>query len=161
MSLRAQILLALASLGPSVPGPHTLAVSATGVDFQAELTALDQLAVAFANFRVTLDRLSAAPMERLKQVAGELSRRLTYLLEPISPIEVDAEQCVVQMRSTPPQKDDTGATYYEILVARGGQLSLARYQKPRGQERQPIAAQVTREVFLRLADDFAAAGAVP
>ncbi len=72
-------------------------------------------------------------------------------------MEVDAEQCIVQLRSNPPQKDDDGTSYYELLVARGGRLSLCRWLKERGQPRRIIPAQVTREVFLRLIADFSAA----
>jgi hypothetical protein len=60
------------------------------------------------------------------------------------------------MRSYPPQKTDDGTTYYELLVRRGGSLSLVRYQKQPGDQRQAIAAHITREVLLRLVDDFAA-----
>ena len=72
-------------------------------------------------------------MDGLKPVAETLSRRLTYLLEPISPMEAMPQQCVVQLRSNPPQKDDNGTSYYELLVARGGRLSLCRWLKERGQ----------------------------
>ena len=102
--------------------------------------------------------MAAAPIDQLKKVADALSKRLTYLLEPISPIEVDADQCVVQLRSNPPQRDDNGTQYYELLVRRGGELSLRRYQKQSGGVRQGVPAQVTREVFLRLIGDFSEAG---
>ena len=75
----------------------------------------------------------------------------------VYPIEIDHDQCVVQLRSNPPQKDETGTSYYELHVAGGGLLSLCRYVKEPGAPRRPIAAQVTREVFLRLVADFAAA----
>jgi hypothetical protein len=156
MTLRTQIDSALASFGQFSGGSQPLAAAVEGISFQANLTALDQLAVAFSEFTVSHERLAAAQVERLKQTAEKLARRLTYLLEPVSPIEVDPEQCVIQLRSNPPQRDDTSSTYYEILVRRGGHISLMRYQKPRGQERIAVPALVTREVFLRLADDFAA-----
>ncbi len=82
---------------------------------------------------------------------------MTYLLEPISPIELDSQGCVVQMRSTPPQKDADRTSYYELLVSRSGELSLVRYTRLAGQPREIIPAQVTREVLLRLAGDFALA----
>jgi hypothetical protein len=63
----------------------------------------------------------------------------------------------VQLRSNPPQRNDDGSTYYELLVRRGGELSLSRYRKPAGQERQSVSAHLTREALLRLVDDFAAA----
>ena len=64
--------------------------------------------------------------------------------------------CVVQLRSNPPQRDDDGRSYYELLVRRGGEIALARYRKENGNARQQIAATVTREVLLRLVGDFCA-----
>jgi hypothetical protein len=93
----------------------------------------------------------------LKQVADRLSQRLTYLLEPITAVEIDADGCAIQLRSNPPQKDDNGANYYELLVKRGGLISLSRYKKEPRESRRLIPAQVTREVFLRLVDDFSKA----
>ena len=83
-------------------------------------------------------------------------QQLSYLLESISPIEVDDEACIVQMRSSPPQKDDDGTRYYELVVARG-ELSLCRYSRAPGQSPSVVEAHVTREVFERLVEDFAAA----
>jgi hypothetical protein len=89
-------------------------------------------------------------------MAKDLSARLTYLMEPIRPIEIDADACVAQLRSSPPQRDDDGRSYYELTVRRGGEIALVRYRKEPGAVRQQIPANVTREVLLRLVDDFEA-----
>ena len=94
----------------------------------------------------------------LKIKAEQLSARLTYLLEPISPIEIDSQGCVVQLRSNPPQKETDCTSYYELLLSRGGEISLCRYTRAVGQERKPIPAQVTREVLVRLAGDLSTVG---
>jgi hypothetical protein len=88
-----------------------------------------------------------------------LASKLTYLLEPISPIETDAHGCVVQLRSNPPQKEDDRTSYYELLVSRSGELSLSRYSRAVGQKRDVVPAHVTREVLVRMAADFAGAAA--
>lgn len=155
MSLASQTKPALANLAPSAGGSQTLVVAESGVQLEAEIVAVDALALAFEHLTVTRAALATATIEQLKKLADALSKKLTYLLEPISPVEVDADQCIVQMRSSPPQRDDNGTRYYELLVRRGGQLSLRRFEKQPGNPRQPIAAQVTREVFLKLVDDFA------
>jgi hypothetical protein len=100
--------------------------------------------------------LAGAKVDQLKDIANTLSKRLSYLLESISPIEIDNEACVVQMRSNPPQKDDDGTRYYELVVARG-ELTLCRFSRVSGQVRTIVAANVTREVFERLTEDFVAA----
>ena len=56
-----------------------------------------------------------------------------------------------------PQKTPDRTTYYELLVAKRGELTLTRYSRAAGQVREVIPAQVTREVLLRLASDLAAA----
>jgi hypothetical protein len=154
MTLKAQTQTALSNLSLSGQPSQTLAVSDDGQRLTAQIVALDALALAFDHLTLISDSLATAPIEQLKKVADLLSKRLTYLLEPISPIEVDADQCVVQLRSNPPQRDDNGTRYYELLVRRGGEISLRRYQKQPGGVREAVPAQVTREVFLRLVSDF-------
>ncbi len=137
--------------------PRRLGCEATGQRLQAEIVALDTLACSFNYLGVELDALAAAPVDVLKQVADRLSHRLTYLLEPITAVEVDSNQCAIQLRSNPPQRDDNATSYYELLVKKGGLISLCRYTKAPREVRQPIPANVTREVFLRLVDDFSKA----
>jgi hypothetical protein len=155
MSLQSQTKLALANLSPFTGGSQTLSASDAAARAEANILALDALALAFDHVTVTRDALAAAPIEQLKKLSDALSKKLTYLLEPISPVEVDADHCVVQMRSSPPQRDDNGTRYYELLVRRGGELSLRRFEKQPGNARQSVPAHVTREVFLRLVEDFA------
>ena len=114
------------------------------------------MACAFTTLAVASDVLAGVSNDRLKTLADTLSRRINYLLEPVNPIEVDPEQCVVQLRSVPPQKDDGQTSYYELHVRRGGQIDLCRYRKDKGQPRQIVPAHVTREVLLRLVADFSA-----
>ncbi len=156
MTLVEQTRTALAAVPTFAGGGHTLAVEHDGLCLTCDLTALDTLACEFTRFALRADKLATARIEELKRVSETLAARLTYLLEPISPIEVDSEQCVVQLRSNPPQHDADRTSYYELLVRRGGELSLCRWTKPLGDVRQALAAQVTREVLLRLVGDFAA-----
>ncbi len=114
----------------------------------------NSLAVSFNQLRLATAELANADAAKLERIGKALSDKLTYLMEPISPIEVDSQGCIVQLRSTPPQRDDDGRAYYELLVRRGGEISLARYRKDNGDARRQIAATVTREVLLRLASDF-------
>ena len=123
---------------------------------QCDVTSVDAIGCAVTELALRADRLAAATVDELKQISEQLSQRINYLLEPISPIEIDQEGATVQMRSNPPHKDDDGTTYYELLVRREG-LSLCRYSRAVGQTRQAIPANITREVLLRLADDFVAA----
>ena len=157
MSIKSQIhteLNRLASLAST--GSHSLRLNIGAGRLEATLTQIDQLACSFEHFSYKADKLANATIDELKDIANGLSSQLSYLLESISPIEVDDEACIVQMRSNPPQKDDDGTRYYELVVARG-ELSLCRYARPVGQTPAVVAAHVTREVFERLAEDFVAA----
>jgi len=158
-NLKTKAQTALEQIGSHADIPCRLECETNGQRLQAEIVALDTLACAFQYLGVELNSLAAAPVTTLKQVAEQLSRRLTYLLEPITAVEIDAEQCAIQLRSNPPQKDDNGASYYELLVKKGGLVSLSRYKKEPREARRLIPAQVTREVFLRLVDDFSKAAA--
>ena len=82
--------------------------------------------------------------------------KLLNAKRPIAPIELDAQGCSVQMRSNPPQKDDNGRRYYELLIRRGGSIALCRYEKQPGQPRVRVPAVLTHEVVGRLIDDFSA-----
>ena len=136
--------------------PDKLDVTQGNQRLTSELAAVDSLAVGFTSFTLATDALANATPDELKRLGEKLSARLTYLLEPISPIEIDREGCVLQMRSNPPQRDDDQTTYYELNLRRGGELSLSRYAKAVGDVRHTITATVTREVFLRLVGDFSA-----
>jgi hypothetical protein len=156
-TLKNQTQNALEQLSLDRSYPHRLQCEAPGQRLQAEVVALDTLACAFNYLGVEVGALAAAPVETLKQVADRLSHRLTYLLEPITAVEVDADQCAVQLRSNPPQRDDNGTSYYELLLKKGGLISLSRYNKEPREVRRLVPAHVTREVFLRLVDDFSKA----
>ncbi|MEX2317632.1 MAG: hypothetical protein WD669_10810 [Pirellulales bacterium] len=125
-------------------------------EIHCDIIERNSLAVSFERLALRTTELADATIADLERLAKSLSERLTYLMEPISPIEVDAGACVVQMRSNPPQRDDDGRSYYELLVRRGGEISLCRFRKENGAGRQQISANVTREVIVRLVGDFCA-----
>jgi hypothetical protein len=125
-------------------------------EIRCDVLERNQLAVSFNRLALATPELADAKVSDLERIAKSLAERLTYLMEPVAPIEIDAGACVVQMRSNPPQRDDDGRSYYELLVRRGGEISLCRYRKESGAGRQQIPAHVTREVVLRLVSDFCA-----
>ena len=122
----------------------------------ADVLAVDAIGCAVGAVSYFTPKLATANMPRLTKLSDELTKRLTYLLEPIGVIETDLDSATIQLRSQPPQTDDDGTQYYELLVRRGGDFSLIRWQKLPGQIRQQIPAHLTREVLARLASDFVA-----
>lgn len=136
------------------PGPVTVKAMAGEVRAICELEELDRFAAACRTLRVESSALAQATLAQLQDLSTQLANRLTYLLEPVSPVESDGESCTVQMRSNPPQRDDDGTRYYELMVRRGGSIALQRWHTPRNQSRQAIPAELTREVLVRLVGDF-------
>ncbi len=137
-------------------GSGVLAADAPNGRLECDMANVDSLGCAVDQFSFRSDRLHGAPLEKLKKIGEDLSRRVTYLLEPIAIIELDAEGVTVQLRSSPPTKDDGTTTYYELNINQEG-LTLRRYQAQSGQPRQPIPAHFTHEALRRLARDISAA----
>ncbi len=116
----------------------------------------DPLAATVINLSLDTPELASVTPFELQAASAALAKRVNYLLEPIAPIELDAQGCSVQMRSNPPQKDDNGRRYYELLIRRGGSIALCRFEKLPGQPRTRVPAVLTHEVVGRLIDDFSA-----
>ncbi len=129
----------------AVVGPRTV---------RCEIDACDQLAVAVYELVLETSELAGVEIAKLQAASKALCERVTYLLEPISPIETDMDGCTVQMRSTPPQQQGNGRFYYELFLRRGGSVALHRYEKQPGSIRQRVAATLTHEVLGRLVEDF-------
>jgi hypothetical protein len=152
MKLHTEFERELASIGNG--GAATLVIDAQPRTLTCDIVERNALAVSFNCLQLSTAELASADAARLERIGKALAAKLTYLMEPIAPIEIDADACVVQLRSSPPQQDDDGRTYYELLVRKGGEIALLRYRKDNGDARRPIAATVTREVLLRLANDM-------
>lgn len=140
----------------ALQGPARLEVETPSGRLESQVIAVDAIGCAMESLVYRTSKLAGATIEQLKKLSSSLTQRLTYLLEPIGALEADAESCTVQLRSSPPQKGEDGASYYELLVRRGGEIALCRYAKAPGQPRRIIPAQLTREVLVRLAEDFVA-----
>lgn len=114
----------------------------------------EPLAVAMSEFVLETPELAGVSIAKLETASRSLCQRVNYLLEPIAPIEIDADSCAVQMRSNPPLVGDSATVYYELLLRRGGSVELARYEKLPGAARTRVPANLTHEVVGRLIDDF-------
>jgi hypothetical protein len=135
-------------------GPATVAANNSPRHLSCDVVERNSLAVSFNQLSLATTELASVDGAKLERLGKDLASRLTYLMEPIAPIEIDSAACVMQLRSNPPQRDDDGRSYYELVVRRGGEMALARFRKENGNTRQRIAATVTREVLLRLVGDF-------
>ena len=138
----------------AVTGRGLLQVDTDAGRVEADLDATDAIGCSFQTLGLSTSKLAGASLDQLKEISQKLTEKLTYLLEPIGLVEADADRCSIQLRSSPPQKGEDETSYYELMVRRGGDITLSRYSKKAGQLRQIVPAHVTREVLTRLADDF-------
>src|SRR5439155_19150981 len=138
----------------AVSGRGLLQVDGEAGRIEADLLAVDAIGCSFQTLGYLTPKLANSTLDELKATSEALTSKLTYLLEPIGMVEADADRCSIQLRSNPPQKGEEETSYYELMVRRGGDITLSRYSKKTGQLRQIIPAHVTREVLGRLADDF-------
>ena len=137
--------------------PRTAALSTPdGVDLAVDFTAVDSMSCAFRELRLRVPRLAAAGLDPLKTWAQALSQRVTYLLENIGPLELDAATGQVLIRSTAPAQQSGATTFYEILLSSqgSGQFALRRYRSQKGGGREQVDLQVTHEVLRKLVVDL-------
>ena len=164
MLLQEQITQSLAGLkGLSSDVPKTVGWAAGGGrTVEIDFTAVDSLGCAFRELRLSADELKNVPFETLKTWADNLCQKVTYLLEQIRPLELDAEVETVLIRSTPPTQQPDQTTFYEILVKAPGMLNLRRYTRTaQHPDRQPCDVQVTHEVLVKLVNHLLAAIPAP
>lgn len=152
MSLAKQLLADLAAAVGQQTQQFT--VSAGQRTIRCHTLQCDAFAATIDELVLETPELAAATVAQLQAASQSLSKRVNYLLEPIAPIETDAQGCSVQLRSNPPQRDDNGRRYYELLLRRGGSIALCRFEKQPGQPRVRVPAALTHEVIGRLVDDF-------
>lgn len=156
MNLSEQFEQAVAATAAKGMAPWSVEAEADDISVQAELTAVERLACAMTKFEVRNRRWANASWDQVRTISERLARRLTYLREPVRPIEADGEARIVQIRSNPPRKADDATSYYELQVRGGGVISLCRFEKTSGEPRRAIPIEITREVLRQLVDDVAA-----
>lgn len=142
------------------PLPGTVQASdPQGIAIRIDVTAVDSMSCEFSELAVFVPSLQNSAFDKLQQWATDLSRRITYLLEHIGPLEFDPANGQVLIRSTPPQQLSSGTQYYEVVLssAGSGTFVLRRFLSVAGQPgRNAVNIQVTIEVLLRLVDDLLA-----
>ena len=159
MSLAADLQQELTRLvGTSTPTTVSI-TEAGGLTLTVEFTAVDSMSCSFMEIALFVPTLQNAAFDALKTWAKELSKRITYLLENIGPLEFDPDAGEVLIRSTPPSQLANGTQYFEVILSSqsSGTFTLRRYRSVKGQPgRDPVEMTVTHEVLLKLTDDLLA-----
>jgi hypothetical protein len=137
--------------------PCTVTVEDGPNRFTLNLTALDTVGVAFDDLEFATTNRADWPSEALKAWGERLAARVTYLLEPLKVIEIDAGGGEVQIRSQAPTSRAEQRGFYEVRLHKQGLLRMERYvYNDTTRQRQRTSCQLTREVIERLADDIVA-----
>jgi len=129
-------------------GPNRLAL---------EITALDSVGAAFDCLEFTATDRQEWSSEALNAWGRLLADRVTYLLEPLKVVEIDAGGGQVQIRSTAPTPRADQRGFYEVRLTKQGVLRFERFVfDDATRQRRRGSCQLTREVLERLADDIVA-----
>lgn len=138
--------------------PRTVTVSASGkIEVTIDFTSVDTMSCSFQEIRVNVPSLSQATFDKLKEWGQKLCQRITYLLENIGPLEYDEDAGQVLIRSTPPDQQQAGTRFYEIILSShaNGHFSLKRFESQKGQTgRTQVEMQITHEVLRKLVEDL-------
>ncbi len=137
--------------------PQTISASDQGVDCEVDVTAVDRLSCSITEIRLGGSFLATATYQQLQDWARNFSRKITYLLEELGPLEFDPQAGQVLVRSIKPDALPDGTAYFEILLElqAGNMFSMRRYRYVKGQPgRDSIEMHLTFEVLCKLVDDL-------
>ncbi len=138
-------------------GPGTLSVADGPHQITLKLIAASPVGVSFDVLDFVATDKPHWSADALKAWGDRLTARLTYLMEPLVVLEIDAVGGEVELRSQSPSVRDTLRTYYEMHLRREGTLQLRRVAFDTAtRQRFVVTCHLTREALDRLADDLVA-----
>jgi hypothetical protein len=157
MSLSKKIAAALDENTRAYVMPCTVSIDDGPNRVTLHLTALDAVGLAFSSLEFATTSRAEWSSEALNEWGTRLSSRMTYLMEPLKVLEIDAGGGEVQLRSQNPTARNAERGYYEMRLFRQGMLRMQRFTFDEAtRQRRPSACQLTREVLERLAEDIVA-----
>ncbi len=142
--------------GANIPGP----IGAETEDHRIALRLIGGGPVGVAFDELTFAAINPDPSlsgADLRAWGDRLATRLTYLMEPLVVLEVDAEAGSAELRSESPTTRGDVRSFYEVRLARDRSLRLGRVSFDTAtRQRRPAACQLTGEMLERLTDDLVA-----
>jgi len=160
MTLSQKIAAALDGRARGQDAPGSVSVEDGPNRLRLDLTALDSVGVAFDALEFATTQRPEWSSDELSAWGERLARRVTYLMEPLKVVEIDAAEGEVQVRSDDPTPRGGLRGYYEFLLGRAGTCRLHRYVFDEiTRRRRRASCHLTREVLERLVDDIAATAA--
>lgn len=128
-----------------------------GLVLGIEFVAVDVLSCALESLTLRVPKLVGNETGVLRKWADALSKRVTYLLENLGPIEIDENSTQILIRSTPPDRSQAGTRFYEVLLSAqsNGTFFLRRYRSEGGQSgRESVDIHLTHETLCKLVTDL-------
>jgi hypothetical protein len=157
MTLSRKIADAVESLPEGALPPSLVEAEAGPSRLALTLTARGPVGLAFETLDYARGDHAGLSTENLRAWGARLAARLTYLMEPLVVLEVDAEAGEAKLRSQAPTPRGDRRSYYEVRLRGEGSLHLRRVGfDEQTRQRLTVPCQMTLEVLERLADDLVA-----
>lgn len=154
----------LASEGPQAvralswtdDGAKVIVAPANAADARIDLADLDRFSATLRELTVTCHAALAVDDVRawLSDHAAAAIRALSFLEEPLAVWELEESEGIAQLRSSPPHRDESGVTYWEVVLRCADQpaAAIARYHWAPGMpERERVAYPATFALIGRMA----------
>jgi len=157
MTLSRKIADAVESLTAATEMPQVVEADAGSARLALNLTARGPVGIAFDGLDFALTDRADLSADALRAWGERLAARLTYLMEPLVVLEVDAQAGEADLRSQAPTPRGELRSFYEVRLRREGSLKLRRVAfDVASRRRMAVPCQMTVEVLERLADDLVA-----
>jgi hypothetical protein len=157
MTLSRKIADAVESLPPGGSLPSLIEAEAGSSRLALNLTTHGAVGLAFDGLDYAVTDRTELSAETLRSWGSRLAARLTYLMEPLVLLEVDAQAGEAALRSQTPTPRGDRRSFYEVRLRRDASLHLQRVAFDETTRlRQVVPCQMTREVLERLTDDLVA-----
>ncbi len=134
-------------------GADRVEVAGDGVTVQVDIEASERYAAGIRGFEVA----PVAPIVDVREAAERVVERVRALDEPLQLVEHDAREERAIVRSSSPDRDDAGVSYWEADVRADG-ASLRRYRKDHAAyDREVITEPLPHAVAGTIAEQLAEA----
>jgi hypothetical protein len=112
---------------PLVGQVEQILSSEGGLTIRCEVQEAQRLGCALTQIELVAESPTPCDAMELADRAQRICDKVSYLLEPLQPIEVDGLSRTALVRSRTPRKSEGAISYYELLTSCDHHTSLRRY----------------------------------
>lgn len=133
---------------------HVIA-SEGGLTVRCAISGAERLGCAIAQLELVEEGQAVLTLDQLDDRVEQICRKVTYLLEPLGKIEVDAMAKSALVRSATPKRQGEQISYYELLACADRHTTLRRYCYDSGRRtRSSVDFALTNDQLELLLDDL-------